>query len=723
MSKELTGIGIRFSDADSRGGNATLRMGTSRGTIDVTVGNSSVVITSGDVSNNVLLTGTITALDNLFRGATSGTVLYTSTSTGAVVFTFTCTDEDGIATVVTFGGTVATFAAPVVTMPSASLTADVDTSFTLHALTAWNITDADDADGYASMTIGITNGTLTAVTGTSGATVTDGTYNSIAYSNSSSAIRLEGTIESLRNFLQSPGNSTLTYTASSVGSKTLTVSVTDANGQTGSNTKAITVAAPPVVVGPSAFFAALTISDINVHGTGFSYTDADNAPSDVHTLLITTDTGRLTVVSGTSGVTVGLTSPSGGDATPASVSITGTEVQINSLLQASGTGTIVFHKTTAGTSTITVKVTDTTSRFDTATATVIMSATTTWTGYASATPTATTATISNFVYAVDLSLMPTEWWAAVTADGRDIRVTHPVLGVDTNLPRDLVHFSVSAKTGILFFQMPNSASPDTVKLWVGATSATAPTDLGTYGRENVYDSTIIRGWWPDGGGEDRTGYDNDFTAGASGPSAFGDENADFGLCTDYGSTNNAKYATTTIAVATDEPETFCAYVNLASRDDSAVLGATHDTKTNVLRVRNSKVQAKTYISTALGATSTETEATAVGDVAKGSWKFISASFLSDTSRVSYRDGGNIGSDTTSAAESGSAGDLYMMGATIRNPTTAKGSFCRGKIGLCFILTALDSSLIPVWISNYNSAFDQSSYWTTWAWSVQSQTGL
>lgn len=714
MSKSLTGIGITVFDADARGGDGTLRLQCSVGTIDVTVGNSGVVITSGDTTNNVLLTGTMRELDNLMRGSTTGTVVFTSATLGAVTFTLTATDEDGQSSVITFGGTIATYAAPVVTMPSGTLTANVDEAFTLEALSGWNITDADDADGYGNLYLSCVGGTLTAVTGTSGATILDGTFDGFTFLNGTNSIRLQGTITSLRTFLQSPGNSTLRYTPNSTGTRSVTAIVVDSNGQiSNTGTKNITVRSAPNVTAPTAYLSATAAVNKDIHGTGFSYVDSDASGSQ-SAAIFTSNGGAITVAAGDSGVT-GIS----GNGTGV-VTFSGTVAQINHLLQDTGTGTIVYLRATAATDTITVQITDNDGLSGSDVVTIVVAASETWTGYVSATPTGTTATISNFVAPIDLSLLPQAWWDIVSADGRDIRVT---LSTDdtTPIPRDLVHFSKTLQTGVLFTKITNSATPPTLHIWAGAALAVAPADGDADGREAVYDSSLIRAWWPDGGGVDRTQHDNDLTA--VGGVDFGGVNADFGYATDYGSSNTTKYATCAVSIPADEPELFCAFINAADRTHETVMGATHDTKTNVLRLRQSKVTARSIISNASGSTTSDNHASAVGDIEKGAWKFVAASFLSDTNRSAYRESGNIGTNNTAFIESGSAGDLYMVGATVKNPTTVVSDTFRGKIGLCYVLTGLASNLISDWVANYSGAFDQASYWTPWTFSAGSQTGL
>lgn len=133
----------------------------------------------------------------------------------------------------------------------------------------------------------------------------------------------------------------------------------------------------------------------------------------------------------------------------------------------------------------------------------------TWSGYAEATPDAPTANLPNFVHWIDLSDMPASWWAAVASDGHDIRATNEA---NIFLPIDLIEFDSVGMTGFAAVRLNQLAgSPAKVRLWVGNATAITLTVCADYGRYRVYDSNWL-GFWPDGGGTDRTSYQNDMTA-------------------------------------------------------------------------------------------------------------------------------------------------------------------------------------------------------------------
>ncbi|MFK8030204.1 MAG: LamG-like jellyroll fold domain-containing protein, partial [Gammaproteobacteria bacterium] len=106
-----------------------------------------------------------------------------------------------------------------------------------------------------------------------------------------------------------------------------------------SETVAITVDAvndAPVVTAPGSAYTVNEQVMLALHGTGFSVSDVDDA-GNVLTATLTVGEGRLLLDAGDSGVTIGT-----GNSTD-TVTITGTELQINALLTGSGSGTIVYY--------------------------------------------------------------------------------------------------------------------------------------------------------------------------------------------------------------------------------------------------------------------------------------------------------------------------------------------------------------------------------------------
>ena len=140
---------------------------------------------------------------------------------------------------------------------------------------------------------------------------------------------------------------------------------------------------------------------------------------------------------------------------------------------------------------------------------VIPTETGSWSGYAEATPQSTpTITLLHWVNWIDLSEMPASWWSAVASDGSDIRATDRD---NQFIALDLIEFDYAGQTGFVAVRLTQrEGTADPIRLWVGNGSASAIPDCAEYGRYNVYDKNWL-GFWPSGGGEDRTQYRNDLT--------------------------------------------------------------------------------------------------------------------------------------------------------------------------------------------------------------------
>jgi hypothetical protein len=121
--------------------------------------------------------------------------------------------------------------------------------------------------------------------------------------------------------------------------------------------------------------------------------------------------------------------------------------------------------------------------------------------------------LTDFTLIVDLSTMPANWWSAVdTSDGTRGRVYKG--DGTTRLAADWIDFDDTAETGLLRVLWSGTlASTGTQQLWIeppfSGNATVGASD--TYGSDNAYDSSW-EGYWPDGGGTDRTSNGNDGTA-------------------------------------------------------------------------------------------------------------------------------------------------------------------------------------------------------------------
>ncbi|MEQ9300063.1 MAG: choice-of-anchor D domain-containing protein, partial [Cyclobacteriaceae bacterium] len=240
-------------------------------------------------------------------------------------------------------------ATPVVTAPSTPTSVAEDaTNVALN-----NDVDVSDADAGDTQTVRIqvSNGTVT--TGTLGITFggTDG-------ANGNADFTIQGTLTAVNAALD-----VATFTPTSDFSGAASISLTSNDGTIDSNTDVlnITVTAvndAPVVTAPGAAYTVDEQTNLDIHGTGFGVTDVDEAGSGANaTISVPISTGIITVVAGSSGVSV-----DGGSGTN-SVDISGTIAQINALLTSAGggAGTIVYNANLddpPSSTTITVTVND-----------------------------------------------------------------------------------------------------------------------------------------------------------------------------------------------------------------------------------------------------------------------------------------------------------------------------------------------------------------------------
>lgn len=135
------------------------------------------------------------------------------------------------------------------------------------------------------------------------------------------------------------------------------------------------------------------------------------------------------------------------------------------------------------------------------------------TAYAEATVTNPSSNLTDFTLAIDLSLLPSEWWAVVnTTDGTRGRVCKGD-GV-TELPGDWIDFNSSNQTGVLRTKWSGTLSSSgiqTLRIYPPNTGNTSYSPSDTYGQWNSYDSSW-KCYYPNGGVGDRTSAANNGTA-------------------------------------------------------------------------------------------------------------------------------------------------------------------------------------------------------------------
>jgi hypothetical protein len=344
-SLTLHGTGLTISDADAASSAVRVTFTVVSGTLSATAGTTGVTV-GGSGTSTVVLTGTVTQINNLLAGAGSGTLSYvinSDTPPASDTLTMSVNDQgntgSGGAKVGSDTATINITAVndvPVATITPTTYAATEQTSLTLHG-TGLSISDADAASSTVKATFTVTAGTLSAAAGTTGVTVGG---------SGTSTVTLTGTVTQINNLLAGAGSGTLSYIINSdtpLASATLTMTADDQGNSgsggvlTGSDTATINITAvndAPVATITPTTYAATEQTSLTLHGTGLSISDVD-AGSSVVKATFTVTAGTLSAAAGTTGVTVG------GSGT-AALTLTGTVTQINNLLAGAGSGTLTY---------------------------------------------------------------------------------------------------------------------------------------------------------------------------------------------------------------------------------------------------------------------------------------------------------------------------------------------------------------------------------------------
>ena len=145
------------------------------------------------------------------------------------------------------------------------------------------------------------------------------------------------------------------------------------------------------------------------------------------------------------------------------------------------------------------------------------------------------ADVDDFTFCVDLGAeAPQSFWDACTSsDGTKMRVADH--HTEDERPFDPIDFDNTGEDGVLRFKHAGTASSlgtYMVRVYPAVTGNTSYGVSDTYGQYNAYDSSWV-GYWPDGGGTDRTSNGNDGTADSAGNPTIGGGTGKVGAATDY----------------------------------------------------------------------------------------------------------------------------------------------------------------------------------------------
>jgi hypothetical protein len=149
--------------------------------------------------------------------------------------------------------------------------------------------------------------------------------------------------------------------------------------------------------------------------------------------------------------------------------------------------------------------------------------------------------VSNFTVLLTEASLPASIFTDARSDGGDIRASLARSGKESVglLGVDLIAWDAGAETALIRVgpMTLSSASANEFWIWYGNAGATLPAAGDDYGQYDTYHSTWS-GYWPLGGGADRTSNQKTAAAGGSGPASIGGATGKVGAGTTYDGTND-----------------------------------------------------------------------------------------------------------------------------------------------------------------------------------------
>ena len=148
-----------------------------------------------------------------------------------------------------------------------------------------------------------------------------------------------------------------------------------------------------------------------------------------------------------------------------------------------------------------------------------------------------TSALTDFSVMINLAHMGAAWW---TANGTEADWTRGRAAKDdgTELATDWIDFDHAAETGWVRVKWSGTlatSGTQTIRVYPPVAGNSANAVSATYGSDNAYDANW-EGYWPNGGGADRTSSDNDGTA--NGGVTVGGVAGQAGKATDFDGAND-----------------------------------------------------------------------------------------------------------------------------------------------------------------------------------------
>jgi hypothetical protein len=312
------------------------------------------------------------------------------------------------------------------------------------------------------------------------------------------------------------------------------------------------------------------------------------------------------------------------------------------------------------------------------------------------------------VFMVDMSRFPVGWWNAAAAasdtTGRTVRVC--LAGTTTQVPFDIINFNGTTKAGFMTIGANAAAGGTGFDVYVGNSALQMYAATDTYGRYNVY-RTALKGFWPNGGGFDRTRNINSLVNVGSPSVGAGPIGS---LATTYSATARA---TLLLPAVVSSPISFFAASDTTSPNSNSwyhTIGISR-TKAGTLDSYNNAV----YM-TAAGSPLLATVASMNGS---GVWQGSSAQCTAQTWK------GQGGIHTSNTSRTAVTAQATSATSTVNNVVTELDHLCIGhfpkllggpgiianpKVSLCFFW---NEAVTPQELKYLDLMLTQGTFWPTW----------